>query len=350
MASLTPTDPPILTVARKSAAPYLPPPLLQLIHASDEYFHIHHTTLTHEHCNDEPSMAILAALFLAYIVLRAVQGMWAGTTRRSTAHLGGGEETVLGGLALKGKQGADAPSGGAAAPPFAETVVLCGASNAGKTALLHYLCNAGEKENAWDPPMTVTSTKANVGYISQWEDASDDEKRGESTIRVIDYPGHPSLSSLLTTLLFPSATSRLVFALDSTQPVTVGAELLYQSILTHAQIRQSWSAEGKTLAILVVCTKNDVRGAKNYKRMKIQLRNELDKLRKVDLAISESANGDGAKAALKVKGKSIDLDDLGSDVPVSLHFVETGFGVDSGKGGLDVVREFVLAGTLPSAK
>ena len=63
----------------------------------------------------------------------------------------------------------------------------------------------------------------------------------------------------------------------------------------------------------------------------------------------ESLNGDGSlngssKVTLNVKGKTIDLDDLGSDVPVSLHFVEAGFGMD----GLEAIHDFVLKGELPN--
>ncbi|KAL7530295.1 hypothetical protein ACHAWF_003324 [Thalassiosira exigua] len=347
----------ILTVIRKSSAPYLPPPLLRFLHVTDAYFHRHHESLINDYCSDEPSMAILSALFLAYIVCRSIQGMWASTTTRSTAHLAGHEDTVLGGLAKAkvgrgvSKQRGNQDSGGYDPPPFRETVVLCGASNSGKTALLHYLCHGMEKENAWDPPMTVTSLSANVGYVCPWEGTHEDDKSGADAIRIIDYPGHPSLSSELTSMLFPSATARLVFAMDSTQPVAVGAALLYQSILTHSKVRESWKNEGKKLVILVVCTKNDAKGAKNYKRMKIQLRNELDKMRKVDLAIKDGSSLGGEngslKATLNVKGKSIDLDNLG-DVPASLHFIESGFGMSSGKGGLQAIHEFVLNGTLPS--
>jgi len=119
-------------------------------------------------------------------------------------------------------------------------------------------------------------------------------------------------------------------------------------------VRQSWSKAGKTLVILVVCTKCDVNGAKNYKRMKIQLRTELDRLRKVDMAISDGSKGtngganhveDNTKILLHVMGKSVDLDNLGSDVPVSLHFVESGYGKD-----ITAIHEFVLNGVLPSIK
>lgn len=352
--------PTALTALRKSSAPYLPPPLLRFLHVADTYVKLNHASFSEGHCHDEPSMAVLAALFLAYVVCRSVQGMWASTTSRSTAHLTGEEDAVLGGLGKDGilanKKGGDSTAGGRPPPPFEETVVLCGASNAGKTALLHRLCHAKDKENAWDPPMTVTSLVANVGYVCPWEDANDASNGGNMTIRIIDYPGHPSLSSQLTSLLLPSVASRLVFVLDATQPVAVGAALLYQYILTHAEVREAWQAVGKTLEVLVVCTKNDVKGAKNYKRMKIQLRNELDKLRKVDLAVNGSSisNGGGVNGSsnimLNVKGKMIDLDNLGADVLVSLHFVESGFGVNGAKGGMAAINDFVVNGVLPNPK
>lgn len=359
-------DQAVLTTIRKASAPYLPPPFLRLLHFTDTYLHVNHGSIASHYCYDEPSMAILSTMFFAYIVWQSARGAWASTTRRSTAHLSEGGGTILGGLVGAGydsrgkrmgvdKLGGQSNSSGGGMPSFQETVVLCGASNSGKTALLHYLCNANGKENkAWDPPMTVTSLVANVGYVCPWEDASGNGVHGNMTIRVIDYPGHPSLSSQLTTLLLPTVLSRLIFTLDATQPVADGAAMLYQFILTHAQVRQSWTKLDKKLSILVVCTKTDILGSKNYKRMKIQLRNELDKLRKVDLAISDTSNNttndaarnDRSKVMLHVVGKSIDLDDLGSDVPVSLHFVESGFGMS----GLDAVREFVRSGALPSVK
>ena len=364
-----------LTALRKSSAPFLPPPLLRFMHAIDANVCLNHGRFAVDYCNDEPSTAMLSSFLLAYIAWRSVRGTWVSTTKRSTAHLGGEEDTVLGGLSDGGVVGgggdaraggnptSSSSSGGGHVPPpsFHETVVLCGAKDSGKTALLHRLCNDNAKEheeNSWDhpPPMTVTSLAANAGYICPWEDVStsgNNGNRGNMTIRIIDYPGHASLLSQLTTLLLPVATSRVIFALDATQPVTEGAALLYRYILTHKQVRQSWSKAGKTLIILVVCTKSDAIGAKNHKRMKIQLRNELDKLRKVDLAMTDGSNTNGnanyisdcSKIMLQVKGKLVDLDNLGSDVPVSLHFVESGFGKD-----VEAIREFVINGVLPDIK
>ena len=339
----------VLTSVRKSLAPYLPPPVLKGLYNTDVYFHLNHNKIiSHNQFEDEPSMAILSALFVAYIVLRSIQGLWLTSTKRSTAHLSGEGDTVLAGLSVsKGRSSKKQVDGTEdETPTFKETVVICGASNSGKTALLHSLCD-NTNAATMNPPMTVKSLSANVGYvICPWEDANDNTNSGNMTIRVIDYPGHPSLLSQLTTLLLASAASRLVFTIDTTQPVTEGASLMYQYILTHSQVRQSWAKVSKTLEVLVVCTKTDAKGSKNYKRMKIQLRNELDKLRKVDMAIKESStidddDNDNTKTMLQVKGKSIDLDNLGLDVPVSLHFVESGFGE---KDNMEEIRDFVING------
>ena len=90
--------------------------------------------------------------------------------------------------------------------------------------------------------------------------------------------------------------------------------------------------------VLVVCTKSDVKGSKNYKRMKIQIRNELDRLRKIDLELKQNS-----ATVFPIKGRSIDLDNLGDQIPVALHFVESGIEEDD----IDVIKEFVLTGALP---
>mmetsp|Transcript_5656 Transcript_5656/g.11708 ORF Transcript_5656/g.11708 Transcript_5656/m.11708 type:complete len:409 (+) Transcript_5656:60-1286(+) len=392
----------LLTTLRKSTAPYLPPPLLQTIHAADTYLHIHHPSVANDYLASEPTAALASSLFLAWIVWRSLLSLhyffhragsgdssvgW-GLFGRSTAHLTGeqgdgihgGVLTLLGkhanraGVAMGKKGGRDERETSSSSklgryePPFQETVVICGASGSGKTALLHYLCCRNTAEISWVPPVTVTSLVANVGYLAEsnyGRDDSDDaaitnggsdssNERDKIAVRIIDYPGHPSLNTQLPTLLIPSTTSRLVFAFDATQSVVEGVSLLYKSILIHSQVCQSWKRSGKKLVILVVCTKSDEKGAKNHKRMKIQVRNELDRLRKVDLALANGGsngenNNHGRNGAVKleVKGKTIDLEHLGDDIPVSLHFMETGF---CDLAGLNAVREFVANGTLPKLK
>ena len=290
-------------------------------------------------------MSILSAFFSAYIVLKFIQALqfwWSSTTKRSTAHLGGEENAVLSGLSQgNNKQRKNDVAQEDATPQFDETVVICGASGAGKTALLHCLCNENDGDLC-QPPITTTSIVANVGYMCIPSDSTDKAKDKESmTVRLVDYPGHPSLSTQLTSMLLPDQTSRVVFAIDATKPVNHGVAILYKAIFTNSQVRSAWETSGKKMVILIVCTKEDDKRAKNFKRMKIQIRNELDRLRKVDSAM-EDVTGNGS-TPISIKGKSIDLDDLGHGMP-ELHFVETGIGTQGKDNGLEAVREFVRTG------
>lgn len=348
----------VLRNVRISAAPYLPPPLLNAIHITDSYLHVNHPILSSSYFHSEPSVSILSALFSAYMVLRLIQGLqfwWTSTTKRSTAHLSGEEDAVLSGLLLSQRgnnKRTDKNNNSAqddAAPSFDETIVLCGASGAGKTTLLHCLCN---ENDVCQPPMTSTSLVANVGYMNiPINDTADDDVSKDQppvAVRLVDYPGHPSLSTKLTSLLLPDQTSRIVFAIDATKPVTDGVAILYKSIFTNNQVRTAWKAAGRSLSILIVCTKEDDKKAKNHKRMKIQIRNELDRLRKVDSAMDDVTNGNGGSSTpiSITKGKTIDLDDLGPNMP-ELHFVETGLGrIQGGDNGLKAVREFVRTGDI----
>lgn len=336
----------VLRNTRISAAPYLPPPLLNAIYITDSYLHSNHALFSTTYCHSEPSMSILSAFFSAYIVLKFIQTLqfwWSSTTKRSTAHLGGEENAVLSGLSQgSNKQRKNDAAQEDATPQFDETVVICGASGAGKTALLHCLCN----ENNGDlcqPPITTTSLVANVGYMCIPSDSTNEAKdKKPMAVRLVDYPGHPSLSNQLTSLLLPDQTSRVVFAIDATKPVTHGVAILYKAIFTNSQVRSAWETYGKKMVILIVCTKEDDKRAKNHKRMKIQIRNELDRLRKVDSAM-EDVTGNGSTPISTFKGKSIDLDDLGHGMP-ELHFVETGIGTQGKDNGLEAVREFVRTG------
>ena len=339
----------VLRSARLSAAPYLPPPVLSAIHITDSYLHVNHASFSSTYFHSEPSASILSAIFSAYVVLRLIQGLqywWISTTKRSTAHLSGEEDAVLSGLSQNNnKRTDDKYAQDDVVPQFDETVVLCGASGAGKTALLHTLCNDSDGDSG-KPPMTTTSLVANVAYmnIKNDDNANEDSNNKATAVRLVDYPGHPSLSTKLTSLLLPDQTARVVFTIDATKPVTDGVAILYKSIFTNNEIRTAWKASGKTLSILIVCTKEDDKKAKNYKRMKIQIRNELDRLRKVDSAMEDVTGNDATPMSI-AKGKTIDLDDLGPDMP-KLHFVETGLGLQGENNGLKAVREFVRTGDL----
>lgn len=325
--STTPSQTTMLTTLRKRTAPFLPPPLLRIIHAVDTYAYLHRASIADSTgvTIDEPSMTLLSSLLVAYLIWRFIKGIaFLFSNKRSTAHLG--EESVLG-LIGDNVLGNHRAAGNAI--PFEDTVLICGAMGSGKTTLLHRLLCQNERE----PPMTVTSLVANAIYLPK------NNTNHDGIVRIIDYPGHPSLASLFTQLLLPTTTSRVIFTIDTTQPVTEAVSLLYSSILINSPVRKSW--KDQQLDILVTCTKTDLKGSKNYKRIKIQLRNELERLRKVDSVVSHPNGEDWT-----LNGKNIDLDNLGEDVPIRLYFVEVGLGSEEDS-GMAIVRDFVLNGLVP---
>jgi signal recognition particle receptor subunit beta len=244
---------------------------------------------------------------------------------------------------------------------FDDTVLFWGGMNSGNTALLHRLlfdhhrdANDENKNNKldekngtnWELPMTVSSMVANAIYL----DATDSKNNNkEAVVRIIDYPGHPSLSSQFIPLLSPSSlssTHRLIFTIDTTQPIVDSVNRLYHSILIHPAVRSSYSRDNNGLDVLITCTKTDLKGSKNYKRIKIQMRNEMERLRKVDEALGSKSTNDDNEKEWRLEGKNIDLDNLGKDVPIRLYFVEVSL-ADVDCPGLKVVRDFVLFGVVP---
>ena len=212
------------------------------------------------------------------------------------------------------------------------TVLLVGPRNSGKTRLLYQFLNhnitsrsGGDATAATASPGTVMSLQTNVVYLTtvpstsnsgsiepqqQGDDDHDASNHPPSLsappsppqiIRWIDYPGHASLyDTSLLQILTPTTTTttphqkrkstlsppplRIVLVVDATQPVTTAAELLFQlfTILYEAH-----GIHGPTLTnpsipskpcIFVACHKKDIHKAKNEKRIKIQIRTELERL------------------------------------------------------------------------
>ena len=210
------------------------------------------------------------------------------------------------------------------------TVLLCGPSNAGKTCIFHKLMmmhDANNKNNNKKLPLTLTSLKANVGVAHT-----------DTVIRYIDWPGHaaaasnlllssssssstttpssfvqqdPTLWQLWNDTLFstssrrrrlPSSSSsssgaapllpppplRIVMVLDATQPVKEAAAIFFQlwncvALTTAAATdkNNSWSRSNHpppVVPIMIACHKQDLSKAKNIRRIRLQLRTELEKI------------------------------------------------------------------------
>lgn len=294
-------------------------------------------------------MTLAASLLLAYLLWKFLKmAAFAVSGRRSTVHL---EENVLSALG----------EGNGTLPPvrYDETVVLYGPMNSGKTSMLHRLLlihedddnNTSSSSCVAELPMTVSSMTANVIYLPR--NPSSDGTRKEEVVRIIDYPGHHRDTTPFATVL-QSRVSRMVFAIDSTSSVGPAASILY-TLMNHSALLNNktnhWDNDNNRLNVLIACTKKDVRGSKNYKRIKLQLRNEMERLRNVDVVMDETnsmnngrENG-SSKEGIKSRQHHIDLDNL-ENVPMQLHFVEVALGTSEG-GGMDAVRDFVLNGVLP---
>jgi len=188
----------------------------------------------------------LLAMWIALILVRFLTQRLAGQGR---AIAGEDEDNVLSKAALQGEQ-------------FDVTVLLCGPPGGGKTRLFYHLCT-GDKNMT-----TLTSLKANVGISAKNSDRGD-----KDTVRYLDWPGHAPLddSALDGVWKAPSNQVRVILVLDATQPVAAAANTLYQ-------IWELAVASKRPRTVLIACHKNDFPKAKNTKRVKIQLRTELERL------------------------------------------------------------------------
>ena len=210
------------TILREQVTPFLPPPLIRGIKTVDTYLE--------PHVGSEASVSILLTLlvgWLLYILLT--------NCRRTTGRALVNDEQEV--LEKQLEERADS------------TVLLVGPQNAGKTRLFCHLVYNKDQE-------TVMSIQPNVEIING--------------IRYLDWPGHFSSLNDLKQMINSAKDLRIVLVVDATQPVRSAADKLYQ-ILQLIKGRASTK-------IFVACHKKDIPKAKNERRIKIQLRTELERL------------------------------------------------------------------------
>ena len=341
----------------------LPPPVVRALDAFDSHPAIANNLapLT----SDEPGTAILLSIFVGFAILQLFRalGLSSAFGGRSTLHVDDEEEYDV----LKSKSSTAGGVGTAGeAIAYGDTVALCGPCGAGKTRLFHTLCFSQGNPQQGGPTVvgTVMSMKASAGHVYPKDRTNDIGNAGNEAVRLIDYPGHPALRPKLASVV--SASSRLILTLDSTRPIAEGAAILH-SILTDVDVVSGWrktlnsAAGGEKIPILVACTKSDISKSKNWRRMKIQMRTELERLEKIGGATAAtgvvggntdenmqsgvaSFNQDSRLSLATGRGGALDLDDLGEDIPAALHFLSVG--ADE---GLEALKEFVKLGIIPSA-
>jgi signal recognition particle receptor subunit beta len=232
------------TTVRESLLPLLPPPVIRGIHSIDAALSVH--------VGPEPTITLTVTILVAWIMVALLQRILSRSSGRAIKTVD--EDPLL----SKGRE-----------ERFDATVLLIGPRNAGKTRLFYHICYL-------EPNMpTVASLKPNVGVASSPSDDSEAALR----IRIMDWPGHAPIAETLAALNSGSTnTLRVVLVVDATQPVAAAAELLYQLLqYAHEQTVAS-RPKNTTLPVLVACHKKDLPKAKNDKRIKIQLRTELERL------------------------------------------------------------------------
>jgi len=153
------------------------------------------------------------------------------------------------------------------------TALLCGPPLTGKTSLFYTLVYPTT------PALhTVSSIKPNTGFVTH---------KDERTWRYLDTPGHWSPQKLVSTVLTASNTSRvdrIVLVLDATQPVSKAVDYLYEILKSKPS--------SSIPPILLACHKSKAPKAKNVRRIKLQVRNELERLGKLDTTAADGVDWD----------------------------------------------------------
>jgi signal recognition particle receptor subunit beta len=284
------------TTIRKAITPYLPPPVIQAIERIDPKLE--------PFVGPEATVTLTVTFLLAWTVFLLLRFVTSRITGSGRAIADEDEDNVL------------SPKQTETTQHYEETVLLCGPPGAGKTRLFYQLC-FGESNLP-----TVQSIKANVGITLQNE-------HGPS-IRYMDWPGHAPLSDdALQPIL--KDKPRIVLVLDSTQPVASAADTLFNLL---AYVHRQGRRQMQKPLIFVACHKSDISKAKNSKRVKIQIRSELERLLKVH------SSDTPATPLWWPSGEPLELDELSF---CDLHFTATNC---EGEGSPELVA-FTCTGNVP---
>jgi hypothetical protein len=233
-----PSAPGTATRLRQKITPYLPPPVVAAMQQVDPQLE--------PVLGPEASITIMGTLMVALLVWKLLSLVMGRSSTTSGAIQDEQEDDAIVDYDDVNYDG---------------TVLLCGPPLAGKTSIFYTLvyptCPLFQ---------TVSSIKPNTGFVT----------KDDRVWRYLDTPGHWSPQKLVSTVLTGSSSSvdRIVLVLDSTQPVSKSVDFLY-GLLQH------FRSKGSKPPILVACHKSKASKAKNVRRLKLQVRNELERLEKL---------------------------------------------------------------------
>ena len=229
------------TTVRQKITPFLPPPVVLAMRQIDPQFE--------PYVGPEPTITFIGSLLLA-VFLWKLFGSTLGRKGKAIANLEDEDEVVT---TQDDRY-------------FHATLLFCGPSLAGKTSLFYQLLHPNTNSGLSSTRIrTVKSIKSHRDF---WVV---NENKGPKTIRVLDTPGHWGPTKLMDTSLKKETIDRIVLVVDSTQPVASAADYLYALLSSDRKI-----------PIMVACHKSKSPKAKNFRRIKLQLRTELERLAKLD--------------------------------------------------------------------
>lgn len=271
---------PAATRLKRQVTPYLPPPVVAAMKQIDPQLE--------PFFGPDASITILGTLVIALLAWKLLS-LVMGTSSSSTS----------GGGAIQDEKEDDAIVEYEDVS-YDGTVLFCGPPLAGKTSLFYSLVYPSSRSF-----QTVSSIKPNTGFVTE----------GGRTWRYLDTPGHWSPQKLVSTVLTnPNSVDRIVVVLDATQPVSKAVDYLYELLKATKK------------SIVIAGHKSKAPKAKNVRRLKLQVRNELERLGKLDTTSKDS---------------SLDWDDILSS---QVGFVSTSVEPPV----LEELQAYLQTGTLPT--
>ncbi|KAG7345111.1 signal recognition particle receptor beta subunit [Nitzschia inconspicua] len=241
------------TKVRKIITPYLPPPIISAMRQIDPQLE--------PLVGPEASITILGSFVLSFLLFWMVSKLLGTTTGGKAFQDDDHDQNVL--------QQHNEKS-------FDGTILLCGPSLGGKTTLFYQLLRSstGTENLSGHHICTVKSIKSNTGFLQIPQATTDDSNANTTIWRIVDTPGHWGPEKLLQAITL-SQVQRIVLVVDSTQPAALAADYL-QALWTNSSTLGSAAPQ-----LLVACHKSQHPKAKNIRRLKLQLRSELERLQKL---------------------------------------------------------------------
>jgi len=262
-------------------------------------------------------------LFTAFLGLWMMKQMMQIMSRIVSSISGDKETSAYNADVLSNIQTTSVSSSSSGVDKSGYLVLICGAVGSGKTRLFQkLLCDEENVSN-----LTVSSSIAAQGsYKSSTFSGSCD---------LLDYPGHSRLRSglLNKSMLGRKNLKRILFIVDSSVNVIEAAEFLYDILLA---VQNNVLHEG--ISILVCCNKADTKLAKNVKRIQLQMKTELNRLRGTRGTMDDS-NGEagtliGGNQILGTKGVPLDWESM----PCIISFISCSCETEQ---GINEIRTFI---------